>query len=109
MEVTSPFGSRTRTQVLMLLRLLDRSYPREMARVLEVPLSVVQKALRGLERDEIVAARSVGRTRVFELNPRYFAKRELGQFLSRLLEPDERLKRNVAVLRRRPRRTGKRL
>jgi DNA-binding transcriptional ArsR family regulator len=109
MEVTSPFGSQTRTRVLLAVGLLQQSYARELARVLEIPISVIQKALLSLERDGLVAARSVGRTRVVTLNPRYFARLELLAFLNRLVEPEDGLRKAVAKLRRRPRRTGKRL
>ena len=104
---SSPFGSQTRTRVLLALSLLGQSYPRELARVLDMPLFGVQKALRSLEVDGIVAGRSVGRTRVFQLNPRYFAKDALEQFLERLSEPETELRRRLEALRRRPRRTGK--
>jgi DNA-binding transcriptional ArsR family regulator len=109
MEVTSPFGSQTRTRLLLALRLLEQSYARELARVLKLPISVIQKALLSLERDGLIAARSAGRTRVVTLNPRYFARRELLALISRLAEPEERLRKAIATLRKRPRRTGKRL
>ena len=109
MEVTSPFGSQTRTRVLLALCLLEETYARELARVLEVSISVLQKAILGLERDGLVAARRVGRTRVITLNPGYFASRELLAFLDRLAEPEDRLRAAVAKLRKRPRRSGKRL
>src|SRR5436190_7134830 len=98
---SSPFGGQTRTRVLVALRLLDDSYPRELARLLEVPLSGVQVALRGLERDGLVAARSAGRTRLFQLNPRYFAREELRSYLLRLTEPQKDLRTSVIKLRRR--------
>src|ERR1700730_18041748 len=95
MEVSSPFGSGTRTQVLLALRLLEQSYPRELARLLDVPLSVVQKAIRSLESDQIIAGRSIGRTRAFQLNPAYFARRELRDHLARLVEAEPRLKQRA--------------
>jgi DNA-binding transcriptional ArsR family regulator len=104
---SSPFGSQSRTRVLLALRLLDESYARELSRVLEMPLSNVQKALRTLELDGLVAARAVGRTRVFRLNPRYFARAALQKFLLRLTEPELLLQASIESLRRRPRRTGK--
>ena len=104
---SSPFGSQSRTRVLLALRLLDESYARELSRVLEMPLSNAQKALRSLEIDGLVAARAVGRTRVFRLNPRYFARDALQMFLLRLAEPEYRLQASIESLRRRPRRTGK--
>jgi len=105
--MSSPFGSVTRTRVLLALWLLADSYPRELARMLEVPLSTVQKALVSLELDGLVAGRSVGRTRQFRLDPRYFAREALQQYLLRLAEPEDALRQRAAELRRRPRRTGK--
>jgi DNA-binding transcriptional ArsR family regulator len=93
--------------VLLSLALLDESYPRELARVLEAAPSGVLKALRSLERDGLVAGRNVGRTRVFRLNPRYFAVEDLRRYLQRLTGPEDGLRERVARLRRRPRRTGK--
>jgi len=104
---SSPFGGTTRTRVLLALRLLDESYPRELARILNLSLNGVQMALRGLERDGLVAGRSAGRTRLFRLDPRYFAREELQRYLLRLTEPEGELRTAVAGLRRRPRRTGK--
>ena len=106
-ESSSPFGGQARTRVLLALRLLEESYPRELARVLDLPLNGVQMALRGLERDGLVAGRSAGRTKLFRLNPRYFAREELQRYLLRLTQPEEELRQRVALLRRRPRRTGK--
>lgn len=104
---SSPFGSVSRTRCLIALRLLEESYPRELARLLEVPLFSIQGALSRLERDGLVAARSRGRTRLFRLNPRYFAAKELGQFLSRLMIQEPELDNRSRALRRRPRRTAK--
>jgi len=105
---SNPFGSRTRNRTLLALRLLEESHARELSRVLQCSLQGVQGALRSLERDGLIAARSVGRTRLFRLDPRYFAARELATFLARLLEPDDQLRRATSGLRRRPRRAGKR-
>jgi len=103
----APFGSQTRSRVLILLRLLGSTYARELARLLEQPLSVVQKALRTLERDGLIAAQTQGRTRVFRLNPAYFATAELAAYLARLAQADRDLSARAASLRKRPRRTGK--
>ena len=104
---SSPFGSFARTRVLLALQLLVDSYPRELARFLDLNLSGVQKALRSLEKDGLVAGRSVGRTRVYRLSPRTYARRELERYLERLLEPEDGLRARAARLRRRPRRAGK--
>ena len=104
---SSPFGGQGRTRVLLALRLLAESYARELARVLEMPFSSVQKALQSLERDGLVAGRELGRTRVYRLDGRYFAHDDLARFLLRLTDPETDLKARIAALRRRPRRTGK--
>jgi DNA-binding transcriptional ArsR family regulator len=104
---SSPFGSRTRTRVLLALELLSESYPRELSRVLGSSLSVVQKAIRSLELDGLIAGRSVGRTRLYAPNPAYFAAGELRQFARRLAEADDELRRRVGTVRMRPRRSGK--
>jgi DNA-binding transcriptional ArsR family regulator len=106
-NMSSPFGGLARTRVLVGLRLLESSFPRELSRVLAVPVSAVSRALAGLERDALVAGRLVGRTRVYTLNPGYFARPELSAYLLRLAEADAELRARTAQLRRRPRRTGK--
>ncbi len=92
---------------MLALQLLTESYARELARLLELNLSGVQKALQSLERDGLVAARAVGRTRVYRLNSRAPTRRELERYLERLLEAEDQLRSRAAQLRRRPRRTGK--
>ena len=104
---SSPFGSPTRSRVLKTIRLLGESYPRELARLTGNQLSSVQKALQSLERDGLVAGRITGRLRLYRLNPRYFALRELDALLLKLAESDRTLTTSVAALRRRPRRSGK--
>ena len=104
---SSPFGSRTRTLVLLSLELLGDSYPRELARLLGSPLSGIQRALQTLERDGLVAGRSLGRTRQFRINPAYPARRELQALLRKLADADQDLQARTATLRRRPRRSGK--
>jgi len=106
---SSPFGGRTRTETLLALWLLEESYAREIARVFRRPLSGVQKALRSLEDDGLVAGRLQGRTRLFRLAPRYFAREELRQYLRRLSEAEGELRERVSRLRQRPRKTAKRL
>ena len=110
MKVTasaSPFGSHTRTRALLALQLLTESHARELARLLTLHLSGVQKALQSLERDGLVAARAAGRTRLYRMSPRAPARREMERYLEKLLESETELRTRAAKLRRRPRRTGK--
>jgi DNA-binding transcriptional ArsR family regulator len=104
---SSPFGGQTRTSVLIALALLGESHLRELARVLQISLSGVQQATRSLERDGLVAGTSVGRSRVYRIDPRYFGYKELREYALRLAQPEEKLRQRVEALRRRPRRAGK--
>ena len=106
-RMSSPFGGTVRTRVLLALQLAEQTYPRELARLLDVPVSGVQQALRTLERDGLVAGRLMGRTRIVRLEPRYFARAELQAYLDRLARNDRVLVSRVEALRRRPRRAGK--
>lgn len=104
---SSPFGGRARTLVLLALNLLDESFPRELARLLDVSLNGVQQALRSLEREGLTSGRSAGRTQLYRINPRYFAREELATYLDRLARAEPQLIERAANLRRRPRRSGK--
>jgi len=105
--IPSPFGSRARTRTLVALQALNESYARELARLLDLNLSGIQRALRSLEDDGLVAARTVGRLRLYRLNPRAYARAELERYLERLVDADADLRAALARLRRRPRRSGK--
>jgi hypothetical protein len=82
--------------VLIALRLLEQSYARELSRFLRLPVSVVQKAVRSLERDDLIAGRLFGKTRVLQLNPRYFAAAEVRALLDRFVEADTDLRSRLA-------------
>ncbi|MHB8355444.1 MAG: winged helix-turn-helix domain-containing protein [Vulcanimicrobiaceae bacterium] len=102
-------GTRVRTRVLLAIALLERSYPREIARVTGVPLMSVQRIVNDLERQGVLASRRTGVQREVRLNPSYFAYRELKALLLRVSLADEGLTETVESLRRRPRRAGKAL
>jgi DNA-binding transcriptional ArsR family regulator len=95
MVSSSPFGSLARTRALLALSLMAETYPRELARVLDAPLFSIQKALASLERDGLVASRLLGRTRLYALNPRYLASRELREYLERLAGREGDLRRRI--------------
>jgi hypothetical protein len=99
---SSPFGSRARTRTLLAVALMTESYPRELARIIEMPLFSVQKALASLERDQVLASRLLGRTRLYALNPRYLASRELREYLERLAGREFELRRRIGAVRGRP-------
>jgi hypothetical protein len=104
---TSPFGGQTKTMTLIALSLMGEGYPRQLSRLLSKDIHGVQEALAGLEKDGLAVARTAGRTRLYQLNPRYFAFTELRAYLSRLAEPETELKHRIDGLRRSLGRAGK--
>jgi DNA-binding IclR family transcriptional regulator len=103
------FGTIRRTEVLKALALLEETYARELARVLEAPLITIQRLVDDLEREGIVATRLIGKERRVTFNPRFFARADLQTLLLRLSQDDERLANAVSALRKRPRKKGKTL
>jgi hypothetical protein len=101
------FGSRRRTEVLILTALLGETYPRELARLLDAPLYSVQTIVSGLDREGIVATRLVGRSRLVSLDPRFYAYKELKELLLRISQAEPALQFAAAGRRSRPRRAGK--
>jgi len=101
------FGSRTRTSVLILLALLEESYPSELARLLDARPYTIQTMVDALEKEGVVASRTLGRTRRIVLDPRYRAASELRALLQKLAEFEPRLQDIAASKRARPRRKGK--
>lgn len=99
------FGSRRRTEVLIMLALLEETYPTELARLLDAPLYSVQTILASLEDQGIVASRKRGRMRMVSLDPRYYAFEELQALLRRMARAEPELEEAAAGRRSRPRQT----
>ena len=102
------FGSELRDELLELLVLLDRgAYPRQIAGLLGRDLITVQRNLRILERDGILASRFLDRVRLYELNRRFRYVQQLRALLQAMAHDDTRLRLIVEQVRQRPRRAGK--
>lgn len=101
------FGSRRRTQVLLLLSLLNESYPHEIARLLSAPLFSIQQIADTLEREGLVVSRRAGVERRVTLNPRFFCYKELLALLRKLAMADSEIMAAAGSKRARPRRAGK--
>jgi DNA-binding transcriptional ArsR family regulator len=79
------FGSSFSTAILMLVAVLDETYPGQLAQLLGKPISSIQRTLDRLEQEGLVATRKLGIRRV-TLNPLYPAAKELKALLLRLAE-----------------------
>jgi hypothetical protein len=88
---------------------MDRTYPRELASLLDEDLSVVQRTVDDLERDGILASRLAGRTRIFELNRTYQHYVPVRELLARMGQSDPDTVEAAQRVRLRPRRAQKEL
>lgn len=102
------FGNRTAANVLLFIENYESGYASKIAETYSSPVSVVQDQLRRLEAASVLVSRTVGRTRVFEFNPRNPSVTNLRKFLADELEslPASLTKRYFRE-RQRPRRAGK--
>ena len=102
------FGTRMRTALLMLVAVLEETYPAELSRYLGCSIPNVQRTLDKLEDDGIVATRPLA-VRAVTLNPVYPAVKELRALLLRLAEGYPGYQQIKESRRLRPRRRNKRL
>lgn len=104
------FGNESIERVLFYLLHNKTCYALQLKKQFQSTLSPMQQALLRLEKGGILVSTLIGKTRVFQFNPRYLFLKELCSFLQRVYEtlPEEiRKKYYEAAVRKRPRRTGK--
>jgi len=100
------FGSSIRTDTLVTVGRLQRTYISEIARVLGRRVIEIQRAVASLEQAGVVISNRVGGTRIVELSPTFPAKNELYALLLRMSETPIYADR-WSKIRRRPRAMGK--
>lgn len=101
-------GNETASKVLLYLESYGSGYPRSISETFEISISQVQRQLERFEREGILVSRLIGKTRVYEWNPRCFYLNELKSILSKSLERlPESIKNKYFRERARPRRKGK--
>lgn len=93
----------------MAVRLLEETWGAELAQLLGMRISLAQRILSSFEREGALLSRMVGRSRIFSLDSRYPAAKELSALLWKLGSADVVLQQKLAGRRRRPRRAGKAL
>jgi hypothetical protein len=104
------FGNESIERVLFYILKNNTCYALQLKKQFRSALSPVQQALLRLERGGILVSTLIGKTRVFQFNPRFFFLEELRSFLQRAYEtlPEEIKKKYYEpAVRKRPRRTGK--
>lgn len=102
------FGSPLREKILLYILESDEAYSLELSKNFKASLFAVQNQLKRLEEAGILVSRTVGKTRLYSFNPRYFLRAELEALLKKNFEamPEEEI-RSFYRPRRRPRRQGK--
>ena len=100
------FGTQMRTRLLMLVAVLEETYPAELARYLATSISSVQRTLDKVEEDGLIATRPHV-VRTVTLNPLYPAFKQLRALLLRLAEGYPEYERIKESRRLRPRRRTK--
>ncbi len=104
------FGNGVIEKILFYLLINEKSYGAQLGRVFDLPIFSVQTALTRLETGGIIVAQPVGKTRLYQFNPRYPFLKELQAFLKqayRFIPKKERAAIYEVPIRQRPRKQGK--
>lgn len=100
------FGTKMRTALLMLVAVLEETYPAELARYLGATIPSVQRTLDKVEVEGLIATRPLV-VRTVSLNPLYPAAKELRALLLRLAQGYPQYQQLKESRRLRPRRRKK--
>lgn len=106
----SLFGNETIERILFFLLKNETCYALQLKKQFGTALSPLQQALLRLEKGGILVSTLVGKTRIFQFNPRYPFRKELLAFLESVygtLPENIKKKYYEKPIRKRPRRTGK--
>jgi predicted ArsR family transcriptional regulator len=101
-------GSKNRERVLQYISVRHKGYAKEIADFYGTSVDPIQKQLDRLEEGGVLVSRQIGRTRMYEFNPRYAFLDELQALLKKALSyyPQEE-REALSIYRARPRRKGK--
>lgn len=92
----------------MFIFVRSQGYPTEIADFYKVSKLPIQKQMAKLETGNVLASHLVGRTRLYQFNPRYPFITELKALLEKALSfYPQHLQKELSMNRRRPRRAGK--
>ncbi len=101
-------GSKNRERILLYLVFRKEGYAREIARYFHTDVNQIQKQLERLETGGILFSRTVGKTRLYAMNPRYPFLKELEILFEKSLEfYPEQERESLLMVRKRPRRKDK--
>jgi hypothetical protein len=101
------FGSSKQTKVLVLIGMLEVTYPLQLARLSGSSRTSVEKFLDRLEEDGIIVSIREGRNRNVSISPRFRSRQTLVPMLKQLGASSPEIQQALMTLRRRPRKRGK--
>ncbi len=103
------FGNKSVEQILIYVWLHDKAYASELSKLLESPLTPIQKALLKLEDGGLLVSFKEGKTRLYQWNPRYPFLEEIKSLVGKSYEylPPKAKKHYQPLKRKRPRKPGK--
>lgn len=106
--IESIVGSKSSEQVFIFIIARNEGYAKEIADFFNSELYAIQTQLKRLEVANILVSRKIGRTRLYQFNPRYPFLKELKSLLEKAISyyPDD-IKENLLMNRRRPRKSDK--
>jgi hypothetical protein len=101
-------GSDNSERVLIFILARDKGYATEIANFFNTNLYAIQRQLDKFESGGVLVSHTIGRTRLYEFNPRYPFLDELKKLLEKALSfYPEKIQEKLQLNRRRPRRRGK--
>lgn len=106
--IESIVGSKSSEQVFIFMIARDEGYAKEIADFFDSELYAIQKQLKRLEAANILVSKKIGRTRIYQFNPRYPFLKELKSLLEKAISfyPGD-IRENLIMNRRRPRKSDK--
>ncbi len=102
------FGNATIEKILFALEVYGQAYPAGLAKLFGIPVNGIQQQFKRLEDGGVVVSLMAGRTRLYQLNPRYAFLKELKALIQKALKylPEKEIQKYY-VKRTRPRMKGK--
>ena len=102
------FGNVTVEKILFAFEVYGQAYPAGLAKLFGIPVNGIQQQLKRLEDGGVVVSLIVGKTRLYQFNPRYPFLKELKTLIQRAIEylPEKEIQKYYRN-RTRPRRKGK--
>lgn len=101
-------GSQSKEQVLLYLVARERGYASQIAEHFNTSITPIKRQLENLEYAGVLSSDTIGRTRLFMMNPRYPFRKEVRALIEKEISfMNETDKATLYEVRKRPRRVGK--